>query len=65
MTMGRGGVPIKRYQRENFYVCDLVGRGERLSETKLTFNKKNGAENWSTSVFTSTEGQSPGSATMK
>ena len=68
MTMGRGGVHIKRYQKEYFYVCDLGGRGGSLRLTKLTFNKNNknnGAENASTSVYTGTEGQSSGSLTME
>ena len=68
MTMGRGGVHIKRYQKEYFYVCDLGERGGSLRLTKLTFNKNNknnGAENPSTSVFTGTEGQSSGSLTME
>ena len=68
MTMGRGGVPIKRYQKEYSYVCDLGGRGGSLRLTKLTFsknNKNNGAENASTSVYTGTEGQSSGSLTME
>ena len=70
MTMGKGRVPIKRYQREYYYVCDLGGRGRggRLTQTKITFsknNKTNRAESADTSVYTSTEGKSSGSATME
>ena len=52
MTMGKGRVPIKRYQREYYYVCDLGGRGGRLRPTKITFSKNNktiGAESADTS----------------
>ena len=35
MAVGRGGVPVKRYQRS--YVCDRKGEG--LLQTRLSFIK--------------------------
>ena len=44
MTIGKGGVPERRYQRETYYVCDLGqgGRGRRLVQTKLSFKTGTG-----------------------
>ena len=64
MTIGKGGVPERRYQRETYYVCDLGqgGRGRRLVQTKLSF--KTGTEQQAAeenkllnSIITHTEGQ--------
>ena len=46
MTIGKGGVPERRYQRETYYVCDLGqgGRGRRLVQTKLSFKTGTGQQ---------------------
>ena len=61
MTRGKGGVPVKRYQREYYYVCDPVrgGRGRRLIQTRLSFKKMtiNPVADDANLFETSTEGQ--------
>ena len=40
MNVGRGGKPVKRYQREYYYECE----GVKLSQTKLSFKKMTASE---------------------
>ena len=41
---GRGGIPVKWYKKEYYYVCDLSGRGKKLRQTKISFTKQKGEE---------------------
>ena len=39
---GRGGRMVKRYKKDYYYVCDLNGRGRKLRQTRISFNKQKG-----------------------
>ena len=56
MAVGRGGVPVKRYQREYYYECV----GKKLAQTRLSFPRVTNIDFEdadSDSTSTSTEGQ--------
>ena len=37
-----GGRMTKRYKKDYYYVCDLNGRGRKLRQTRISFNKQKG-----------------------
>ena len=69
MTVGRGGVPVKKYQRDYYYDCEPGrGRAGRLLQTRLSFVKmtpKNPETDDATVLNTSTVGQDGDSTNLE